>query len=160
MKGELNGASSRSAAGKGPPKAPPVRPVEQIEGFGSALIFPCVGLALGFSKNFGKNVSACCWNSSRRYAHHQKPLEHVPQKTNLQRWQTEVLALKQMGHVSALSRGMRLSVLFNYTNPAPSDHRKPRGNRQKQPKIDLLAPPGSCWLPGSSWLPNKMEILI
>ena len=54
---------------------------------------------------------------------------------------------------------MGLSVLFNYTNPAPSDHRKPRENDQKQPKIGLPALPGSCWLPGSSWLAIKKEIL-
>jgi hypothetical protein len=55
---------------------------------------------------------------------------------------------------------MKISVLFNYTNPAPSDHRKPRENKQKSRKVGLLAPPRSCWFPGSSWLPNKNEIII
>ena len=63
-------------------------------------------------------------------------------------------------HLDQFENQVRLSVLFDYTNPAPLDHRRPGGNRQKQRKIGLLAPPGSCWLPGSSWPPNKKETLV
>ena len=38
---------------------------------------------------------------------------------------------------------MRISVLFTYTNPAPSDHRKPKG---RQPKKAKNRPPASSWL--------------